>query len=508
VDRRRAPAVRRRSRRGRGGASRSGDSSLQGGTGSGDAFTPPRGWQGALNRPSADLIGSSQLRNHGRLSPRPGPLPCARPAPWRSAPPPSPPPRSSRRAPSAPPPPSRPACWPTSPTARSTTRSGSSLPPSIVVLDGIAYFSHDDGVTGHELWRSDGTEAGTWRVRHLPRAVLGKRAGDHRRRRSVVLLRRRRRSRPRAVAERRNRRGHADRGRHGTGAVQLPAGVDHRLRRPRLLLCRRRRARPRALGQRRQRRRYPPAPRPPHRGRGLPAERRPGGRRRGALLRRRWRNRSRTLVHGRHDGGHHPPPRHPTRSRSFRRRGATGPALSVGRRVRRPSLVRRRRRHPRPRAVVERRVRGGHPDGRRPEPGACRQRPNGTDSHLLAAVLSGRKPNCRRGAVLDRWDVHRNRGRPPAWTGFFLPVAHRAVFRGHRLHRRRRNARQEIWKSDGTAGGTVLVADLEPGPDGGAHAAWAWPALAVGDQLFSAPAPMSSRRSFGGPMEPPPERSS
>lgn len=41
------------------------------------------------------------------------------------------------------------------------------LPPSTVVLDGVSYFSHDDGVAGQELWRSDGTEAGTWRVRDI-----------------------------------------------------------------------------------------------------------------------------------------------------------------------------------------------------------------------------------------------------------------------------------------------------------------------------------------------------
>lgn len=41
------------------------------------------------------------------------------------------------------------------------------LPASTVLLDGVAYFSHDDGVAGQELWRSDGTEAGTWRVRDI-----------------------------------------------------------------------------------------------------------------------------------------------------------------------------------------------------------------------------------------------------------------------------------------------------------------------------------------------------
>ena len=39
---------------------------------------------------------------------------------------------------------------------------------SIVTTDdGIAYFAADDGVSGRELWRSDGTEAGTWMVKDL-----------------------------------------------------------------------------------------------------------------------------------------------------------------------------------------------------------------------------------------------------------------------------------------------------------------------------------------------------
>jgi ELWxxDGT repeat protein len=41
------------------------------------------------------------------------------------------------------------------------------LPPSMVVLEGIVYFGHDDGVSGNELWRSDGTSEGTWRVHDI-----------------------------------------------------------------------------------------------------------------------------------------------------------------------------------------------------------------------------------------------------------------------------------------------------------------------------------------------------
>ena len=40
----------------------------------------------------------------------------------------------------------------------------SSAPDNFVSLGPVALFSADDGVTGRELWRSDGTAAGTWQV--------------------------------------------------------------------------------------------------------------------------------------------------------------------------------------------------------------------------------------------------------------------------------------------------------------------------------------------------------
>lgn len=39
-----------------------------------------------------------------------------------------------------------------------------SSPSSLKVLDGVLYFKADDGTHGRELWKSDGTEAGTLRV--------------------------------------------------------------------------------------------------------------------------------------------------------------------------------------------------------------------------------------------------------------------------------------------------------------------------------------------------------
>ncbi len=45
--------------------------------------------------------------------------------------------------------------------------SGPSTPDNYVILNAIAYFSANDGTNGNELWRSDGTEAGTYMVKDI-----------------------------------------------------------------------------------------------------------------------------------------------------------------------------------------------------------------------------------------------------------------------------------------------------------------------------------------------------
>ncbi|HEX8532343.1 MAG TPA: ELWxxDGT repeat protein, partial [Cytophagales bacterium] len=54
---------------------------------------------------------------------------------------------------------------------------GSSMPHNLTVRDGVLYFAANDGVNGTELWRSDGTAAGTRLVRNI-RPSAGSGLGD------------------------------------------------------------------------------------------------------------------------------------------------------------------------------------------------------------------------------------------------------------------------------------------------------------------------------------------
>ena len=49
----------------------------------------------------------------------------------------------------------------------------SSIPRSLTDLKGTLFFAADDGVSGTELWRSDGRTGGTFRVQDIAPGALG-----------------------------------------------------------------------------------------------------------------------------------------------------------------------------------------------------------------------------------------------------------------------------------------------------------------------------------------------
>jgi len=45
--------------------------------------------------------------------------------------------------------------------------SGSSSPYNLTNINGTLYFTADDGTNGYELWKSDGTSAGTFQLKDI-----------------------------------------------------------------------------------------------------------------------------------------------------------------------------------------------------------------------------------------------------------------------------------------------------------------------------------------------------
>ena len=215
-----------------------------------------------------------------------------------------------------------------------------------VLGNALVFVADDGGEYGAELWRSDGTSAGTRLLKDIcPGACSSSPTSLTVSNGTPVLHRGRRGSWTGAVEVGRHPRGHVDGGGDPAGALGLDQRP-HRRERRALLLRRRRRARVRAVDVGRHPGRHPPGQ--GHRpGAGLDQRPLPGHLRPQAAVRGRLRSPAdgalgeRRHRGGDRDGGGHPAGRgcHLARLRSPRLRAGRGPG-SPGR-----LPVRRRRRH-------------------------------------------------------------------------------------------------------------------------------------------------------------------
>ena len=133
-----------------------------------------------------------------------------------------------------------------------TVSSAGAQPSTGVQIGNITYFQADDGVNGQELWRSDGSPAGTRLVKgHKPRTKGLFSITIHKSKRHTRIHRRGRDSPSGRLKERRHR------GRNGRAEVlRCHPGtfLPHASRQFRFLRCRRWSQRKRTLAHRRNRR--------------------------------------------------------------------------------------------------------------------------------------------------------------------------------------------------------------------------------------------------------------